>query len=68
MMLNCVLERLYYGGINRAAFAGFADGLRARCEVVDLDVCESVDYCWCVCDEDVEDGVIFVGDDDVMCE
>ena len=65
---NCAPERLYYGGINRAAFAGFADGLRARCEVVDLDARESVDYRRRARDEDVEDGVIFVGDDDATRE
>ena len=65
---NCAPERLYYGGINRAAFAGFADGLRARCEVVDLDARASVDYRRRARDEDVEDGVIFVGDDDATRE
>ena len=65
---NCAPERLYYGGINRAAFAGFADGLRARCEVVDLDARESVDYRRRARDDDADDGAIFVGDDDATRE
>ena len=65
---NCAPERLYDGGINRAAFAAFAEALRARCEVVDLDARESVDYRRRARDDDAEDGAIFVGDDDATRE
>ena len=65
---NCAPERLYDGGINRAAFAPFAETLRARCEVVDLDARESVDYRRRARDDDANDGAIFVGDDDATRE
>jgi predicted ATPase len=53
---NAAPERLYRGGINRAAFAPFIQTLREACEIVDLTNAANVDYRRAVSSDD-DDGV-----------